>query len=189
MARRLAVNIETCMGCHSCELACAVAHSDSKDLESVLRAEERPGYRINVEIYSSRAVPVNCSHCEEAACILACPTGAVHRKEEKGPVLVDDERCIGCKMCVQACPFGMMTVRFDGKGVLKCDLCLERLADGKEPACVEACPTKTIIFAEEEDANRVKRRKVAGQLVAALEQSGPEDARGGHEDAGEPGDA
>ena len=167
--KRLTVLVDPsqCMGCRSCEIACAVAHSESKDLLRAVCSGEKPGYRINVEAYGRMAVPVHCKHCEEAACVLACPTGAVHREGPNGPVLFDEARCIGCKMCVQACPFGVITVSPDGKGVLKCDLCVERLARGQEPACVYACPTGALVFGVEEEVSRAKRRKTAKQMVLA----------------------
>ena len=170
MAKVIVVDIEKCMACHCCELACAVAHSSTKELSAAVQSGEQPGHRISVEAYGRKAVPVNCQHCEEPACVLACPTGAVYRPGKKGPVLVEAARCIGCRMCVQACPFGVITLRGDGKGVLKCDLCVERLAAGQEPACVAACPTKALRFVEEEDANRVKRRKAAERMVLAQQE-------------------
>jgi len=169
MARIIEVHIEKCMGCHSCEFACAVAHSLSKDMDKIIQSGERPGNRISVESFGMKAVPVNCRHCEEAACILACPTGAVHRDGPGEPVIVDTERCIGCRMCVQACPFGVMTMTPDGKSALKCDQCIERLEAGQEPACVTACITGALEFIDEEDATRQKRMKVAEQMVAAQE--------------------
>jgi len=102
--------------------------------------------------------------------MMVCPTGAIHREGENEPVLFDHTRCIGCKMCVQACPFGMITMRLDGKGVLKCDLCVERLAKGQEPACVVACPTGALVFGDEEQLAQMKRRKTAGRMVSALEE-------------------
>ena len=171
MEKRLVIHIERCLGCHSCEFACAVAHTDTKDPEFLIRAGEKPGYRVFVETYGSTPVPVHCNHCEKAACMLACPTHAIYREEENGPVLFDASRCIGCKMCVQACPFGVMTINSTGRGVLKCDLCIERLAEGQEPACVAACPTKAVTFEREEDATRVKRRKSA-ELVVSAQQEG-----------------
>ncbi len=169
MAKIIEVHIEKCMGCHSCEFACAVAHSSSRDMDKIVQSGEKPGNRISVESFGRKAVPVNCRHCEEAACILACPTGAVHRDGPGEPVIVDTDRCIGCRMCVQACPFGVMTMTPDGKSALKCDLCIERLEVGKEPACVTACITGALEFIDEEDANRQKRMKVAEQMVAAQE--------------------
>jgi len=176
MGKIIAIDIEKCMGCKSCEIGCAVAHSSAKDLNTIARLGEKPGYRINVEAYGCRAVPVNCQHCEEAACVLACCTGAIYREAAGKPVLFDGERCIGCRMCVQACPFGVITLSRDGKRVLKCDLCIERLAIGQEPACVTACLTGALLFIDEEEANRAKRRKVAERMVTAgqAEQQGHE---------------
>jgi carbon-monoxide dehydrogenase iron sulfur subunit len=171
MAKMIAVSIEKCMACKACEFACAVEHSTTKDPESIVKDGEKPGYRINVEAYGRNAIPINCNHCEEAACIMACPTGAIYRNSEKGPVLFKSEKCIGCKMCVQACPFGVITVSPDGKGVLKCDLCIERLAKGEQVACVTACPTSALRFIDDEEANKEKRQKVAARLVAAQQAS------------------
>ena len=134
MSRKvITVDIERCMGCKTCEFACAVAHSASKDMYAIIASGEKPGHRITVEAYGRKAIPVNCNHCEEPACIMACPTGALHRREEGGPVLTNSEYCIGCRMCVQACPFGVIAVREDGKGVLKCDLCICLLYTSPSP--------------------------------------------------------
>ncbi len=147
MKKALIVAAERCLGCHSCEFACAVAHSREKEPSAIVRSGARPGYRIFVEAYGGKSRPVHCTHCEEAACLLSCPTGAIHRSEAQGPVLLDLSRCVGCRICVLACPRGVMTQKLDGRGVLKCDLCAERLATAQEPACVTACPTKAVVFA------------------------------------------
>jgi carbon-monoxide dehydrogenase iron sulfur subunit len=167
MAKIIVVDVEKCMGCRSCEFACAVAHSSAKDINTIVIKGERPGYRINIEAYGRNAVPIHCNHCEEAACMLACPTGAIYRESEKGPVLFKSERCISCKMCVHACPFGVITISPEGKGVLKCDLCIDRLAKGQEPACVASCPTGALRYIEEEVANKEKRQKAAERIVLA----------------------
>ena len=172
MQKTLVLNVARCVGCHSCEFSCAVAHARAQDPNAILRAGERPGYRVFIEAYKGQAIPIHCNHCEEAACLLACPTGAIYRKAEKGPVLLDLTRCIGCRMCVQACPFGVMTLNSDGKGVRKCDLCVERLAAGQEPACVTACPTKAVIFASEAEATRGKRGQTARLIGISREKAG-----------------
>ncbi len=180
--KRIVVRVDRCVGCHTCELACALAHSEPAGskrikassteldwgrLHSLSRSGMRPGYRLNVEAYAKRAVPIHCLHCDDAACLAACPTGAIFRAGESGPVLYDSERCIGCRMCVQACPFGVIQVHPNAKGVLKCDLCIDRLADHREPACVESCPTKALLFVEEEQENKSKRQRTAESVVTA----------------------
>ena len=170
MKYMIIINVEKCLGCKSCEIACAVAHSSLKDLNSLVGIEEKPGYRIYVEEYERKSVPVHCNHCDDAPCMMVCPTGAIYREGENEAVLLDLRRCIGCKMCIQACPFGVITARLDGKGILKCDLCMERLAAGQEPACVAACPTNALIFSSGEQANRAKRWKAAGVLVSMQEE-------------------
>jgi carbon-monoxide dehydrogenase iron sulfur subunit len=170
MSRHIAVRIEKCVGCHTCELACAITHSQTGDIEAMMVAGERPGYRIHVETYGPRAVPLSCQHCEEAACALACPTGAVKRLAAGKPVLVDDSRCVGCTMCVHACPFGVMAMRPDGKVAFKCDLCIHRTAKGEEPACAASCPTGALyVTGDDETVNRDKRQMAVERLVTAQE--------------------
>jgi carbon-monoxide dehydrogenase iron sulfur subunit len=161
--RVLICRIERCMACKSCEVACAVAHSKSKDLLGALREEPRPQRRLTVEAVGTQAVPIQCRHCEDAPCMAACPTGAISRTGERGPVLIAEDRCIGCKMCIVACPFGVIDLARDGKAVVKCDLCRDRLAAGEEPACVAACPTGAILLVSVEENNRRKRRAAAQQ--------------------------
>jgi len=172
MSKHITVTIDKCVGCHTCELACAIAHSESKDIELMMMNREQVYYRVNVESFRGVPVPVNCQQCDQPACELACPTGAVKRLGPGKPVLVDDEKCIGCSMCVQACPFGMISMKATGKSSYKCDLCIERAAAGEGPACVASCPTKALHFEEEHDQTREKRMGTAERLVAA--QAGAE---------------
>lgn len=196
MSKKIVCAIERCMGCHTCELACAVAHSAAarellKDgaaamdpaigaaglAIAIAAAGERPGYRIHVEHYGPKAIPLSCQHCEEAACALACPTGAVRRLAPGKPVLVEEAKCIGCSMCVQACPFGVMAMRPNGKAAFKCDLCVHRLAKGFLPACLASCPTRALSLEEGEKESKDKRRAAVRRLAEAQEAGSREAGR------------
>lgn len=177
MSKHITAAVERCVGCHTCELACAMAHSQYGEIQEMAIKGEKPGYRINVESFKMRPVPVNCQQCEEPACVYACPTGAVSRLSQGKPVLVDDEKCIGCSMCVQACPFGMMTMKATGSTAMKCDLCIERLAVGKKPACVDSCPTKALMYEDEENQNKDKRLATAERLIEAQEKAEVQEIR------------
>jgi carbon-monoxide dehydrogenase iron sulfur subunit len=180
--KTIIIRVERCLGCKSCEIACATAHSSSKELARAVQAGEKPGTRVMIEAYGQKPVPVHCNHCDDPACMLVCPTGAIQRSAEGEPVLIDGERCIGCKMCVQACPFGVITINPGGKGVLKCDLCVERLANGDQPACVAACPTRALVFTEERSAGGEKRKRTAAQIVEAAAQGQKEASKKGPQD-------
>ncbi|OHD72528.1 MAG: hypothetical protein A2V99_13010 [Spirochaetes bacterium RBG_16_67_19] len=186
MSKKITCNIERCLGCHTCELACAIAHSaaglevgsaavdpvvaaSADAVVAIAAAGEKPGYRIHVEHHGPRAIPLSCQHCEEAACALACPTGAVRRLSAGKPVLLDEAKCIGCSMCVQACPFGVMSMRPGGKVAFKCDLCVARLAKNLSPACVSSCPTRALALGEEERDNRQKRQAAVERLATAAQ--------------------
>ena len=179
MPRSINATIDRCVGCHTCEIACAQEHSGGMSLEEIALSGKRPGYRINIESFEGKPIPITCRQCEEPACLYACPTGAIYRLSAGKPVLVDDESCIGCSMCVQACPFGMMSMRPGGKVAIKCDLCMRRLADGLPPACVESCPTDTLEFSAEETQNRKKRLDTAARLVSAQKGANSEVAGDG----------
>jgi carbon-monoxide dehydrogenase iron sulfur subunit len=165
------VDIEKCLGCKSCEIACAVAHSKSKVLQEAVQELPRPQRRVTVQTAGEFAVPLQCRHCEDAPCIEVCPTAAIHRKEANGPVLIDQDRCIGCKYCLVVCPFGVIEASHDGKVMVKCDLCFERAQAGQEPACVEACPTKALRLGSEKDLSAGKRRRVARDLVSSTQKN------------------
>ena len=163
--KRIVADPLKCLACRSCELACAVAHADSDDLvKAVIEGIAQP--RVYVEAAGEMAVPLQCRHCEDAPCVQVCPTGALGRLDPEAPVLVDQGKCIGCEFCVQVCPFGVIRIASDGKAVVKCDLCVSRLAQGLEPACVASCPVRALTFEEiREDAAR-RRSQIALRLAS-----------------------
>jgi carbon-monoxide dehydrogenase iron sulfur subunit len=144
--KRIYVNEEYCIGCRLCEVHCLVQHSQSKKIVKAYK-EEAPQLmpRLVFEEEGPLSFAMPCRHCADAPCLDACITGAMHRDEETGTVLCDEDRCVGCWMCVMACPFGAIQRNLKGtKAASKCDLCY-----GEDiPACVAHCPNEALTFEE-----------------------------------------
>ncbi len=158
MSDLLVVDRQKCLGCHSCELACAVEHSRSKNLYTAIREKPLPRRRVEVEHYGGSNLPLQCRHCEDAPCVRVCPTKALFREDEGEAVLVEDSLCIGCKWCLLACPFGVITLDQRSKAIVKCDLCQDRAAGKKPPACAESCPTGALQFTSAPEYTAKKRK-------------------------------
>ncbi len=174
MPRVIIVDVEKCVGCHSCEVACAIAHSTAKTLVEAMQEQPPPQPSVAVVAVGEAAVPLQCRHCEDAPCVQVCPRDALQRPDPEGPVLVDHELCTGCQACVIVCPFGMITMSSDGKSVIKCDLCIERLGRGEQPACVEACPTGSLQLLDTADpAAQEQRQAVEVIMTAPVQQDTP----------------
>lgn len=165
----IVVDVEKCLSCKSCELECAVAHSKSKDLLKTLKEIPLPQSRVNVEGLGDISMPMQCRHCEDAPCVTVCPTKAIKKLGIEEPVLVEDKLCIGCKLCVLVCPFGVLKMNKEGKIAIKCDLCIERTKKGEEPACVKACPTGAIQYKSIDEIVGEKRGKTAIDYLVLLE--------------------
>lgn len=138
---------ERCLNCRLCEVACKTAHSKTKNIYKAWRWEDpEPQTRVHVDGDKFDSLAVQCRHCDEPDCVDACITGALSKDPETGVVSVDEDRCIGCMTCMATCPYGIPRVM---QGVsLKCDLCTDGGAHEAEPACVEACPNKALVFVE-----------------------------------------
>lgn len=139
MNRFIVADSEKCIGCRTCEVACVVSHQDTQDCAAVTAVAFSS--RIRVIKGGAFTTAVACHQCEDAPCANVCPTQAI--RSEAGLWRVEQSRCIGCKSCMVACPFGAMQVAVvaEHAQALKCDLCAHR-ADG--PACVAACPTHAL---------------------------------------------
>lgn len=146
MERKLVVHPEKCMSCHTCELACATAHSEAQELLGAIREDLLGERRIILTRVDGRTVPEVCRHCADAPCIKACQPHAIYRSSPDSPVCLDLTKCNDCNACIPACPFGVIQRTRGTKRITKCDLCAHRLVKGKEPACVEACPTYAIEY-------------------------------------------
>lgn len=128
---------QKCVGCKSCELACAVEHSETKNLYSVIYEEQLPISRRKVQHTDGIVISDACHHCENALCVSACMSQAMY-KDKDGSTQHDPSKCVGCWMCIMVCPFG--AIKRQKKNVVKCDLCKDR----EIPACVESCHTKAL---------------------------------------------
>lgn len=154
--RKVFCDITKCLGCKACEIACAVEHSTTKDLFLAIGESPKPVNRRDVQTAKDKVVSIGCRHCEEAACVDACMSGSMYKDPETGLTMHDEEKCVGCWMCVMTCPFGVIRIETERKIALKCDLC----PDKETPTCVEACPTKALfVGTAEEFEKRLKQTK------------------------------
>jgi formate dehydrogenase iron-sulfur subunit len=143
-----------CVGCRACQVACKKRsnlppETDSQGLYEMpldLSADTWTMIKVYQEGDTSSFVKNQCMHCIEPACVSVCPVAAL-QKQENGPVVYHAERCIGCRYCMAACPFGIPKSQWSKSLPLiqKCDFCADRIANGQAPACGEACPTGALI--------------------------------------------
>jgi Fe-S-cluster-containing dehydrogenase component len=111
-------------------------------------------------------VRISCMHCVDAPCIMSCPTSAIYKDSETNITLVNRERCIGCKSCLWVCPFGAPSFDEEGKLVL-CDMCIDRIKEGKKAACEAACPACAIITATAEEIAEIQAKKASKRIAQA----------------------
>ncbi len=130
------------------------------------------GHFTNVEMYF---LPVMCQHCSDPECIKVCPTQASHRAQN-GTVQIDKAKCIGCKLCLKACPYGVRTYNEETKVVEKCTLCQQLTSQGKDPQCVSGCVGQARIYGDLDDPNS----KASKALVASSSHSHSLPDKGNH---------
>ncbi|MBE0431584.1 MAG: 4Fe-4S dicluster domain-containing protein [Dehalococcoidia bacterium] len=136
------VNQTRCTGCFTCVVACRDWHDVPAGPASWIRVKtiEKGRYP---DVFVA-FLPVTCYHCRQPACVDACPAGAISKRDQDGVVTVDRELCLGsdkCQLCLEACPYDAPQFGPEQDATMqKCDLCLDRLAKGGKPVCVDACP-------------------------------------------------
>ena len=159
--KEIFVRLDRCMGCHSCEMACAVAHSAGRSLYCALSETPAPKPRLYVEwLPPNHAVPILCRHCEDAPCMHACIAGAISRSPDH-VVATDRDKCIGCWTCVMVCPYGVIGRHPEEHKAYRCDRC----PDLDLPACVSACPTKALVYQSATDYSRKIRGNAAREML------------------------
>ena len=148
----MAIDTRKCVGCTDCVVACQTENDVPVGYcRDWITTEVRGAFpTLSLEIRSER-----CNHCDHPPCVSCCPTGASHVAQPGSVVLVTASRCIGCKACIAACPYGARFVHPDGY-TSKCTFCHHRTAEGKDPACVSVCPTHCMTFGDLDDpASRI----------------------------------
>ena len=145
--KRILVRKDLCSGCRACEVACVAQHDGRFGIASarirIAKVEPMGVDQLHV-----------CRLCQRAPCVAACPVGALDRDEATGGVLLHPEDCIGCSVCVDACPFGMAALHPETGLACICDLC------GGDPACVKRCVTGAIVYEDAGVGARAKREKL-----------------------------
>jgi formate dehydrogenase iron-sulfur subunit len=151
-----------CIGCRSCEAACAEKWGLPYD-EKIAAEERLSEHKLTTVVsrgdhYARRL----CMHCTEPTCVSVCPVGAF-RKTELGPVIYDEARCMGCRYCMLACPFHVPVYEWNKvlPKVRKCDMCYERQLAGKVTACTEACPTGATATGDRDSLLAEARKRLA----------------------------
>jgi Fe-S-cluster-containing hydrogenase component 2 len=158
--KQIVVHQEKCTACRECEMACSFQH------EQVFTAS-LSRIRVNDFYEEQFYLPMTCVHCADMPCGTVCPTVAI-RKEPDGMIKVHEERCIGCKMCLLACPFGVMGFHPE-KGVAQnCDLC------GGDPQCVAFCVPAALEYAEVDTAATAQQKIYAATIRRSLGLPGVE---------------
>lgn len=155
----IVVDLNKCTGCLGCEIACK--QENGVDLgqywNKVLRREQGESTDDVREFW----LPSMCQQCEDAPCVRVCPTGASYRDPDTNIVLIDREKCIGCRYCMMACPYGVRSWNSEERVVEKCTLCGHLTSQGEEPACVHNCSTKCRYYGDLDDPNSDASQAIA----------------------------
>lgn len=184
MVKAVLVDVTKCIGCRGCQVSCK-RWNDLPGEQTTLNTEWTNPPTLSYTTYThiqfkfdESASPPSwqflnwrCMHCTQAACLEACPVDAIVKTSD-GAVVIQNEKCIGCKYCISACPFGIP--QFDGQleKVSKCHMCFDRINDGKEPACVQACPTDALVFGERSEIITLatqRKNKINGHIYGDVD--------------------
>ncbi len=153
---------DSCIGCHACTVACKSEHDVPLGVNRTWVKYIETGAFPNVSRHFS---VMRCNHCEDAPCMAICPTNALYRADN-GVVDFDDSRCIGCKGCMNACPYDAIYINPETNTANKCNFCNHKVDQGLEPACVIVCPTQAIKVADLDDPNNAATKIIGRDDVA-----------------------
>lgn len=158
-------DLSRCSGCMACVVACMDQNhlpGGGVPFRHVVQLEKGhyPSARISF-------VSLSCQNCSDAPCMVACPTKAIFRHPATGVVDVETDLCIGCHTCAMVCPFGAPHFSEEGK-MIKCHLCIERVEQGLEPACVHTCTTRALDFGPMEELAKRKAKKASVKILESF---------------------
>ena len=170
-----------CIDCRACMIACTVENNVPMSDSYIWVAGQ--GVMGSYPDLKRGTMPYHCMHCLEPDCVSACPVGAWQKRED-GPVLYDADKCIGCRYCMNACPFGVPhfdwnTGLLGGALMHKCTMCVQRLDVGQEPACVQTCPTEALVFGERADLIKEAHARIAAHPTRYIDHVFGETENGG----------
>jgi anaerobic dimethyl sulfoxide reductase subunit B (iron-sulfur subunit) len=160
------VNTDRCVQCHACEVACKAWHGVEPGIRWRRVVDTWSG---QFPAVTNQTISYSCMHCLKPACVDICPERAISKRAEDGIVVVDPSKCKGCRSCAAACPFHIPEYGKTGR-MQKCNLCLERLEQGKQPLCVATCPGEALRSGTMETLIEISSAKSAERLSAP---SGP----------------
>jgi formate dehydrogenase iron-sulfur subunit len=161
MARAVLYDSTLCIGCRQCEQACSqrwkLPYNDNIAAEEFTSAHKLTAVRTFGERFSRKL----CMNCLDPACASVCPVGAL-QKTPAGPVVYDQDRCMGCRYCMVACPFQVPSYEWDARlpRVRKCDLCSDRIPKGGITRCSEACPVEATITGDRDELIQIARKRI-----------------------------
>lgn len=153
----MVIDLRKCVGCHACTVACK---SENNVPLGVFRAQVEEGEYGKFPNVARYRLPRLCNHCENPTCVKVCPVKASYQLDD-GTVLIDYDKCIGCKYCIAACPYGARFINKERHSAEKCTYCHHRLEAGLQPACVNTCIGNARIFGDLNDPN-----SAVSQLIA-----------------------
>jgi len=158
--KAMLIDITLCVGCNACQDACKTANKVPEGEEKALS----PTACTALQEYEGVYVRRMCQHCIDPTCVSVCPVGAFTKTAE-GPVVYDEDKCIGCRYCMQACPFQVPRYEWDSTypRVQKCVFCNTRVSQGQQPACAEACPTGATKFGNRDELLREAAERIKAE--------------------------